>query len=65
MSLSFIRSLLAPLRSTPSQNQIFIDPKTKSTSTICRSVELWVISILEISHAFPLIVVDINELAYL
>ena len=29
------------------------------------SVELWVISFLEISHTFPLIAVDINELAYL
>ena len=28
-------------------------------------VELWVISVLEISCAFPLIAVDINELAYL
>ena len=29
------------------------------------SVELWVISFLEISCMFPLIVVDINELSYL
>ena len=28
-------------------------------------VELWVISLLEISHIFPLIVVDISELSYL
>ena len=28
-------------------------------------VELWVISVLEISHMFPLIAVDINELVYL
>ena len=28
-------------------------------------VELWVISFLEISHMFPLIAVDINELSYL
>ena len=28
-------------------------------------VELWVISVLEIGHVFPLIAVDINELAYL
>ena len=29
------------------------------------SVELWVISVLEIGHAFPLIVVDIKELTHL
>ena len=28
------------------------------------TVELWVISFLEISHIFPLVVVDINELSY-
>ena len=28
-------------------------------------VELWVISFLEISHIFPLMVVDLNELLYL
>ena len=28
-------------------------------------VELWVISLLEIGHKFPLIAVDINELLYL
>ena len=31
--------------------------------TMC--VELWVISVLEIGHMFPLIAVDINELLYL
>ena len=28
-------------------------------------VELWVISLSEIGHMFPLIAVDINELSYL
>ena len=31
----------------------------------CMGVELWVISLLEIGHIFPLIVVDIKELSYL
>ena len=43
---------------------LFLSVDTETLLTII-IVELWVISVLEIGHAFPLIAVDINELTYL
>ena len=42
---------------------IYLEATTKEK--IHSGVELWVISILEIGHMFPLIAVDINEVTYL